>query len=394
MLELFRIAIKDIYRKPFKTITFSLMISTCISALTITFNINMVINNSIDKNITNSLVQREIIIGINNTGGKSYKDCLSYLRNIPHIHDVYRYMPPVNAGINHDSLLSPGGYLLTSGDEECFPQTVTGRNFNKTEKNVAIIPQKLYIRNQILQGNSLIGKTISLTYKSKNDSSEYIYSCKVLGVYRNQLGDNSNTLYIPLDDMYKICSNSGRYESNSNLLFTAIADKQQFVDIIIRQLSSVPNISAKLNDSWNSNELVTYKMIAKIINYIVYLIFIFLQLILYLCVTNIAINNKKQTALYKALGYKNIHILIIVFLESIIISLIGYILSIIISISVNTLIINPIIDSKAGPELCSPIILMSYIIPLISIIPIALVVSLFSYFKVKRIYPTILLKQD
>lgn len=399
MFRLTGIAALDVFRKTFKTVVFSLIIAVCISGLMLSYSLNKSINNATNSNI-NSFSHRKIIVGINNLEGKSSEEYINYLKSIPHIEDVYKFVPKIMAVIENDILLSRGGYVLNSGSYECFPETIEGRNFNDKEKNVAIIPEKIYIQNDMdrsmrtVQGKSLIGKNVSFVYSNKDGSSEYSYDCKVTGIYKNQFGDTTNSIYIPLNDMYEICTNTGQYESESNLILTAIIDKQQFADNVIKQLSSISNMSAKLYDPSSSNEIGTYKMVSRINGYMVYLILVFLFLILYLCVTNIAISNKNQVALYKAIGYNNRHIFYIVFSESIIISLIGYLEGIIITLLAVSLLINPIIYKMTQLTLSISLPLVSYIIPFISIILIAFIVSLFSYFKVKNIYPAILLKQD
>lgn len=399
MFRLTRIGIKDVWRKPFKTVTFSFIIAVCISGLMLSYSLNKSINNAIESNI-NSFSHREIIVGIDNFEGKSYEEYINYLKSLPHIEDAYNFAPKIMAIIENDSLLSRGGYVLSSRSYECFPKTIEGDKFNAKEKNVAIIPEKIYIQNSMdrtmisVQGKSLIGKTISFVYNNKDGSSKYSYDCRVMGIYKNQFGDTTNSIYIPLNDMYEISTNAGQYQSESSLILTVVIDNQQFADNLIKQLSSISNMSAKLYDSSSSNEMGTYKMVSKINGYIVYIILVFLFLILYLSVTNIAISNKNQVALYKALGYNNIHIFYIVFSESIIISLIGYLGGIIITFLSLSLLINPIINKMAQLSLSISIPQESYIIPFISIILISFIVSLFSYFKVKKIYPAILLKQD
>lgn len=400
MFRLLMIAVKDIYRQAFKTIIFSVIIATCISALIIVLSLNRSISEAIDSNIINSINSRQVLVGVNNIDDKSYEDYLKYLRSIEHIEDVYRYVNPIIAEVSQDSVLSKGSYLLSSGDEKYFPKVIDGNSIDKNEKNVAIIPQRLYIQNtngksnEIIEGKSFIGKTISLTYKNQDASVRYTYKCRIIGTYKNELSDNSNKIYIPLNDMYKICNDSGQYESKSGFLFTVIVDKKDYVNDIIKKLSLKNNFKAELSKSKEVNEVGSYKVVSKVSGYMVYSIFIFLLIMLYICVTNIAINNKKQVAIYKALGYNNRHIFKIVFLEASIISILGYIEAILISILANTFLINPLINAKTNLDLSVSISLISCVIPLIIIIPIAFVVSLFAYFKVKNIYPAILLKED
>lgn len=399
MFKLMEIAVKDIYRKTFKTVIFSLIIAVCISGLMLSFSLNKSIDNAVESSI-NSFSNREIIVGINNPEGKSSEEYINYLKSIPHIKDVYKFAPKIMAVIKNDSLLSRGSFVLNSGDNDCFPKITEGLSFGDKEKNVAVIPKKVYIQNgmnrsmETVQGSSLIGKTFVFIYRNKDGSSEYSYDCKIVGIYKNQLGNTTNSIFIPLNDMYEISAKSGHYESKSNLIFTVIADKQQFADSIIKQLSSSGSISAKLYDSSGSNENSTYKLVSKINSYMVYLILASLFLILYLCVTNLAISNKNQIALYKALGYNNRHIFYIVFSESLIISLIGYLGGIIITLLAVSLFINPILYKMAQLTLSLFPPLLSFIIPFISIILTAFMVSMFSYFRVKNIYPAILLKQD
>lgn len=399
MFKLMGIAIKNIYRKTFKTVVFSLIIAVCISGLMLSFSLNKSIDYALESNI-DSFSNREIIVGINNSEGKSSEEYINYLKSIPHIKEVYKFVPKIMAAIKNDSILSRGGYVINSGSSECFPIITKGRSFGVKEKNVAVIPENIYIQNGInrsmekIQGNSFIGKTLSLVYSNNDGSSEFSYDCEIIGLYRNQFGNTTNSIFIPLNDMYEISTNSGHYKSESNLIFTVVADKQQFADSVIKQLSSAGNISSELYNSSGSNEIRTYKLVSRINGYMVYLILVFLFLILYLCVTNLAISNKNQIALYKALGYNNRHIFYIVFSESLIISFIGYLGGIIITLLAVSLFINPILYKMALLTLSQFPPLLSFIIPFISIILTAFMVSMFSYFRVKNIYPAILLKQD
>lgn len=400
MFRLIRIAIKDVYRSPFKTIIFSLIISTGISALILAFSMNMSINNNVNSSIVNSLSIRKIYIGVSDSEGKTEKQLISYLNTIPHIQCVSKYITSVVANIAGGGNLSKGGYILKSDPAGYLPRVIKGRNFNDADKNMAIIPEKLFVTTdsygpaEIINGSKLIGKTVSLEYNGKDGKSKYEYECKVVGVYANQLDNDSNEIYIPIDDMYEVCTNIGLYNSTKTLLFTAIIDQQQFVDITIKKLSSMNGVTAGLYDTSNSNNIGPYKILLKISNFMVCSIILFITLMLYICITSIAVSNKKYIALCKAIGYNNHHIFIMTFLESLFISFIGYLLGILAAILSNSFIINPLIFTRTKLMLMVSISLLSCIIPLILIVPITFIVSLFVYLKIKNIYPTILLKED
>lgn len=400
MFRLIRIAIKDVYRSPFKTIIFSLIICTGISALILAFSMNMSINNNVNSSIVNTLSMRKIYIGVSDSKEKTEKQLMSYLNTIPHIQYVNKYITSVIANIDGDSILSKGGYILKSDPTRYLPKVVKGRSFNDADKNMAIIPEKLFVTtdsygsSEIINSSKLIGKTISLVYSGKDGKSKYKYDCKVIGIYANQLDNTSNEIYIPLNDMYEVCTNIGLYASTEALLFTAIIDQQQFVDITVKKLSSMNGITAGLYDTSNNSNVGPYKLLMKISNFMVYSIILFITLMLYICVTNIAMSNKKYIALYKAIGYNNYHIFIMAFIESTFISLIGYFLGILAAILSSNIIINPLIFTRTKLILAISISPLSCIIPLALIVPITFIVSLFVYLKTKNIYPAILLNED
>ncbi|GKX66707.1 ABC transporter permease [Inconstantimicrobium mannanitabidum] len=400
MFRLLMIAVKDIYRQAFKTIVFSVIIATCISALIIALSLNKSISDAIESNIINSITSRQVLVGANNTGDKSFEEYLKYLRSVKHVEDAYRYVNPIMAEVSQDSVLSKGSYVLSSGNEKYFPKVIDGNDIDKNEKNVAIIPQRLYIQNtngklnEVVEGKSFIGKNINLAYKNEGKATRYTYRCRVVGTYKNELSENSNKIYIPLNDMYGICNDSGQYESRSNFLFTVIVDKKDYVNDVIKELSSKNNFKAELSKPKEGSEVGSYKVVSKVSGYMVSSIFIFLLIMLYICVTNIAINSKQNLCIYKALGYNNRHIFKIVFLEAVIISIIGYIEAILISILANSFLINPVINSRATIQLSVSISIISVIMPLAILIPIDFIVSLFAYVKFKNIYPAILMRED
>lgn len=314
MFRFICIAIRDIYRQSFKTILFTSIIATCITALIIVVNLDNSISIGINEKVVNVIYNRLIQVEVKNSERRNYNEYLRYFKSNGNIEDAFRYTIPILSQVKGDLTLSKGAYSLVSGNEKYFPEVITGSSIKASDKNVVIVPKKLYFTDwnnkqvEPVLGESLIGKNIEFEYKNEKTGNRDSYQCEVIGVYENNLSDNIIKVYIPFKDMERICEEVGQYSSNENYFFNIIVKNEKSVEFVINELSKKNNFEVYSLKEDNNSLYSNYETVEKVSKYSVILICIFLAGILYICVSNIAINNNKQIALYKSLGYSNRHI--------------------------------------------------------------------------------------
>lgn len=219
---------------------------------------------------------------------------------------------------------------------------------------VGIIPKKFYPDGSLateikkenvsfLNGEDFIGKYITTKYNICDENDKKIdvgtYTFKVIGVYDSVNNiDEANTVYIPYKDLEKIqnyYNEKVKTETNIDIgenyeTVIALVDDTKKIEIIENYFSSQMNISAfrQMSQGW-----------VDVICVIVFFIGIGLSIISFIySIISISLNmfnsiqkRQNEIGILKAIGYTNKHIKRLILCESLIISFISLVVSILIS---------------------------------------------------------------
>lgn len=273
--------------------------------------------------------------------------------NIEHVIDVTDTFETIYGAESEDLKINglSGTVTLEKGIFYRLPKIIVkGRNIKENDEGVAVCPEKFYPdiedmlidRKKFINGNSLIGKKITIKYenlyhKEGSDSPEYYEKeFEIIGTYKNdtKLGVYPSTCFISLKDYYEI-------EEVSTFRLKNNSQKNSFHNyyVIVDDAKNVPEVLQGLTDLTyepeprNFDEIVYPETINKV-NFIVAIIaFITIFTIL---IISILYQEKKVLKDYEFIGvlrtsgYNKKQISIIYILETIICNTSIYLISTII----------------------------------------------------------------
>lgn len=207
------IAIKNIFRNKRNAFYIIITIICTILALgTLTFYTN--ITKYVENEITKNVGYRTLIVFPNpeleDLGFKKLSD-------IDHVEEIYsaRY-DRVTSGISDfKNEYLDGGIGLVYGSENTLPKVVSGRSFKSNETGIAICPVKFFPdssnfnldidEKHIIDGNSLLGKSFTVTYINTDSKEKIDKSFKIVGLYDNtSLMRLNNECFIAPKDIMNI----------------------------------------------------------------------------------------------------------------------------------------------------------------------------------------------
>lgn len=146
--------------------------------------------------------------------------------------------------------------------------------------------------------------------------------------------------------------------------------------------------------SLSASEINIYRNIIKLIKLLIYIILAFIAFVLYISTTSIMMDNKNQLSLYKIIGFDNIKIIQIVISEVLLISLSGFILAIPLTYFVDKYILSSIIKSYHLFDFNIYDKPLSEIVSLGIVFISVIFVTAILYLKIRKVYPSSLLKED
>lgn len=342
---------KYLYKNIFiLSITFILMITV----LSITKSLNLFIDNNIFK----STLYRTVMVSYEKNNPWNEKSVINKLKNYDFVIDVQKYLYPFGVYIdNSDKIFSndlSNELILKVGYCNEMPKVINGENLTNESLGVGIIPKKFYPDGSLateikkenvsfLNGEDFIGKYITTKYNICDENDKKIdvgtYTFKVIGVYDSVNNiDEANTVYIPYKDLEKIqnyYNEKVKTETNIDIgenyeTVIALVDDTKKIEIIENYFSSQMNISAfrQMSQGW-----------VDVICVIVFFIGIGLSIISFIySIISISLNmfnsiqkRQNEIGILKAIGYTNKHIKRLILCESLIISFISLVVSILIS---------------------------------------------------------------
>lgn len=290
-----------------------------------------------------------------------------------------------------------GKVTLRGGNKYAVPNIIGGRNFKDGETNAAIIPEKFLPDSRIelikdiskqlcLDGKSFLGK--KLTGKTETGTN---YTFTVIGVYDSlQSMDKEDTCYIPYHDIAEMNNTEKTSSSDTSYPVMAVVDNYENMQTVMNQLyknGMEPSVKVVFNTALPIFINVTGGILSIII-FIVALINISLTTI------NSVKDRAKEIGLLKSIGYNNKTVLIILNAETIILGIIGFILSALFSSSI-LLLLSRIAANEDSYNSKIPIYANTKVVLLALLISIAVpaIACIFAGSKTIKIQPSDAMKE-
>ncbi len=320
-----------------------LIISLTLSCLLIGFSLPM--QNAIENNIYNNIINRSGAImfddEVYNISQVDKDEFISEIEKTPHVTDVYLSGDIQFSTIEIEDEI--GDIRLQSLYKENDLIIKKGRNVLPDEKNAVVLPEKIF--TQKVGGNgkikqdteSFVGKTMDFKL---NDGS--IYKAEVVGIYSsNDLLYQENSAYISYNESLNLKS----VDSSEEYYVFEVDNYKNTEDVI----NSIEAISA---------QIIAYQIMDIDPTLLQNIQFIQIALLLSLFILIITMISVKvfissfikakipEIALLKSFGYNNKQLFKILSFEYGVILLLSLLVSIIITICLSIIVINPIIFSN------------------------------------------------
>lgn len=388
ILDYYSLAYMNLKRNKAFFIKNILLITISVLILMLSSVANDSINNVFDRNIKYNISYRSIYVGNSNR-----IDNETFIENIEEIEHIQKVVEQNSYNVNVDLTKInnediSGRISLYGANKSISPEIIKGKKIEDNEKNVCIIPKKLYTgsveekidESKFINGEDLLGKEITISY-SKYDYSKEVpevisvveENFKIVGIY--DVEDNMgqpNECYINFDDVLEI-SNTILENSNFDNEFDpviAIVDNSENVEQVLTDLKDL-NYYTDLRSKPNETMLVIINILGITISICV------LILSLFSIIINSIKTSKDRTTelgLLKALGYTPKNIWKIIVTESFIIGGFSYLLACIISFILYGIINIAINNSNF--EIQKLQLIINYI-PYIYCLIIAIIVPMF-----------------
>lgn len=343
---MFTILLRTTFRKKNIYIYFMLLLF-CLLILTLLNFTNNYIDSMIGK-VENQLSNRELII-TRIQDNENFKDSKESIMKINHINNVYNYFPSFNIEIEDF-----GNFIAKVGILEEIPKITAGRTLNLNKSDEIILPDKIYKDNKEYMVSDILGDYVDIILNLSDKKTEL--SLKVVGTYE-ATENSTNAVYLS-DSMLE---ENNVIKNNSYLI---IVDNQKNVSYVNDILGNHYDVSL-YNDTTQS-ELGSYQMLKTMISTFVIIISITTFILITVFVYIIINDNKRNIAILKVIGYKNIYIFLNVLIATL--TLVMLVFFIILIISFLLMLLFLVFDSNINALLVIPIkiFLVTLLITLIS----------------------------
>ncbi len=402
------LSITNIRRRKKTVIMNILIISISLFVFLLMSTVSVSIDNYLNKYLLNTLNFRTIHIDTFKPQKEQQKEGLQKVINgDERIIDFYEenygaYVNikepyPFNISESNKSDRFFGGLSLNTITKAYKEYMVAGDFIKDGEKNVGIIPKKFLPsgsfqigywqeENEFIDGESLIGETITVEYYARDYSTDnneivktFSYSFKVIGVY--DILPNQNypyDVYIPFNELQNIIRNLEENDlglaEDYNISYSAIVKEQSDVKKIIQKL-------------WEAGYSAAPRAVLgeffQIANSIIIGGYILGFIVLIVGVINISLSMFKaierrigEIGLMKAIGYKDSNLITILGIEAIVIGGISYILSVVVYV-ITTVILKQFMVNNLSMYMQQLVFNVNYI-QVIKCVIIAIFVPLIS----------------
>lgn len=357
--------LKFIRKKNFKLYILSLSIFfTFIFLLTLFYyNIFILVSNK-----ENNIINRNLIFSTTD----DINVIKDNLQDIKEIKQIYQSVPSIEGFININNQNIP--VQLFSGNDEQYPDVTNGRKITMYDKNKIILPDILIINNKNVSQKEIIGETITLKVNSNNQT--ITKEMEIIGVYKSE--KNTNVVYISYKDLSEIFFSN--IEDNNYNSYNIIIDKNTSVSDVINKIQD-KGYNATLYDNSLQRETNILRIVKNIIFVTIFFLFILAFIIIYNIMKSILMGEKNDIAIFKSVGYQNINLFLILFSNTLFLTIISFVISFMI-INVILIICNifQLLIIKAIPIIWILILFICFII-------LSFIVNAFLIGKINKISP-------
>ena len=305
-----------IRKKNFKLYILSLSICITFIFLLALFFYNIFI---LVSNKENNIINRNLIISTTD----DINIVKDNLQDIKEIKQIYKSVPSIEGfvNINNQNI----SIQLFSGNDEQYPDVIIGKKLTMYNKNKIILPNILTINNNNVSSKDMIGKTIALKVNINNHI--ITKDMEVIGIYKSD--KTTNIVYTSYQDLAEIFFSNQEQEIYNS--YNIIINKNTSVSDVINKIQD-KGYNVTLYDNSLQRETNILKIIKNISCITIFFLFIFTFIITYSIIKSILTGEKKDIAILKSVGYQNINLFLILFSNTLFLTIISFIISFLIII--------------------------------------------------------------
>lgn len=378
-----------------------------LSLLILNFNDNVgelmlkYLNNNIGFRTVN-VMQRSNYV--ENSGEESLLKDVNEIANMEHVIDVYQsdYREVVIRKSDFESDKLDGTITLKRAVEQTLPTIKAGKKIENEGVMVCPIafypnynPLEIY-KDNIINGNDLLNNKYKVYFynyvldenKRPIENELLSYEFEVIGLYDNtETLDDNGVCYIPAEDLKKIIdAQKLENEKNSNISI------DYSIDVVVDDINNVTNVENELENNGfevlgtiSTFDIQTINIIRIVIIFVLFISISSSFIISSLYIRKKMINEQKTIAILKTSGYLKKNIITIYVMQTLILNLIIYLLSIIL-FNISFYIIINRIPLLIGIDLLMGKIKLRCLPYIISFVIVVIIPSIITLFGIKKMY--------
>lgn len=378
-----------------------------LSLLILNFNDNVgelmlkYLNNNIGFRTVN-VMQRSNYV--ENSGEESLLKDVNEIANMEHVIDVYQsdYREVVIRKSDFESDKLDGTITLKRAVEQTLPTIKAGKKIENEGVMVCPIafypnynPLEIY-KDNIINGNDLLNNKYKVYFynyvldenKRPIENELLSYEFEVIGLYDNtETLDDSGVCYIHAEDLKKIIdAQKLENEKNSNISI------DYSIDVVVDDINNVTNVENELENNGfevlgtiSTFDIQTINIIRIVIIVVLFISISSSFIISSLYIRKKMINEQKTIAILKTSGYLKKNIITIYVMQTLILNLIIYLLSIIL-FNISFYIIINRIPLLIGIDLLMGKIKLRCLPYIISFVIVVIIPSIITLFGIKKMY--------
>ena len=378
-----------------------------LSLLNLNFNDNVgklmlkYLNNNIGFRTVN-VMQRSNYV--ENSGEESLLKDVNEIANMEHVIDVYQsdYREVVIRKSDFENDKLDGTITLKRAVEQTLPTIKAGKKIENEGVIVCpiafypnYIPLEIY-KDNIINGNDLLNNKYKVYFynyvldenKRPIENELLSYEFEVIGLYDNtETLDDNGVCYIPAEDLKKIIdAQKLENEKNSNISI------DYSIDVVVDDINNVTNVENELENNGfevlgtiSTFDIQTINIIRIVIIFVLFISISSSFIISSLYIRKKMINEQKTIAILKTSGYLKKNIITIYVMQTLILNLIIYLLSIIL-FNISFYIIINRIPLLIGIDLLMGKIKLRCLPYIISFVIVVIIPSIITLFGIKKMY--------
>ena len=378
-----------------------------LSLLILNFNDNVgelmlkYLNNNIGFRTVN-VMQRSNYV--ENSGEESLLKDVNEIANMEHVIDVYQsdYREVVIRQSDFENDKLDGTITLKRAVEQTLPTIKAGKKIENEGVMVCPIafypnynPLEIY-KDNIINGKDLLNNKYKVYFynyvldenKRPIENELLSYEFEVIGLYDNtETLDDNGVCYIPAEDLKKIIdAQKLENEKNSNISI------DYSIDVVVDDINNVTNVENELENNGfevlgtiSTFDIQTINIIRIVIIFVLFISISSSFIISSLYIRKKMINEQKTIAILKTSGYLKKNIITIYVMQTLILNLIIYLLSIIL-FNISFYIIINRIPLLIGIDLLMGKIKLRCLPYIISFVIVVIIPSIITLFGIKKMY--------